>query len=153
MKRLFVGIGNLEQGDYGVGCWIAERLERALPVSCAAVSLDGEPADLMDSWKDVGHVTLIAAISSGLLPGTLFRVDLNIEELPEQLNAYSSHPFGLSQCIALARKLKKIPPVLDFIGIESGVNVSSTVLSAKVQHSAEELIDEILQDSYQKTAD
>lgn len=153
MKRLFIGIGNLEQGDYGVGCWVAQRLAQALPASLAAISLDGEPADLMDSWRDVGHVTLIAAISSGLVPGTLFRVNLNIEELPEQLNAYSAHPFGLSQCIALARKLKKMPPVLDFIGIESGVNINSKVLSAKVQHSAEELVDEILQGSYQKVAD
>ena len=119
-KGLFViGIGNRYRGDDAVGCILAERLKDRFET----LEHDGEPASLMEAWEDRSSVILIDAVSSGEKPGTIFQFDLQEQKLPEIFGHSSTHSFGVSEGVELARVLGGLPPQILFFGIE-GKNFS-----------------------------
>jgi len=118
-SSLIIGIGNRHRGDDAVGCIIAERLKTRFET----LEHDGEPASLMKAWEGRPSIILIDAVSSGEKPGTIFHFDLQKHKLPEVFRHSSTHSFGVTEAVELARVFDGLPPRVIFFGVE-GKNFS-----------------------------
>jgi hydrogenase maturation protease len=130
-----VGCGNLLRGDDGAGILVAERL-RALGVE--AETSNCTACDLIEAWRGVDEVVVIDAMCTGAMAGTV-RVweESQILELPP---APSTHGFGVTEAVLLARALDLLPPRLRIIGIEGAQFGVGTPLTAQVQHAVEAVV-------------
>lgn len=117
-KILVIGIGNAMRGDDGIGCAVAAALRGE--TGFCVLTHDGEPASLIEAWKEYGYVILVDAVSSGAVPGRVFRFDLRKESLPDSFRHTSTHAFGVAEAVELARVLDKLPQQIVFYGIEGG---------------------------------
>lgn len=143
-RTLIIGIGNRYRGDDAFGCLVAGELAGRVPPGVDCLEHDGEPAGLMECWRDAEKVILIDAVSSGAEAGHIFRFDLVEEGLPEEFNLYSTHAFGVPQAVELARALGRLPREIVFVGIEgecfdAGQELSPPLLQAKDMVVAEVL--------------
>lgn len=134
---LIIGIGNRFRGDDALGCLLADAIRQH--VSCEVIEHDGEPASLIDTWKGRQDVILIDAVSSGAQAGTIHRIDLNENALPDSFRSYSTHAFGIAEAVELARVLGKLPPHIVFYGVEGKSFSGGTALSGPLQEAAQEL--------------
>ncbi len=141
---LIIGIGNRYRGDDVLGCLIADEIKTQCPADTEVIEHDGEPASLIDLWKDRQCVILIDAVSSRAEAGTIHRIDLREQALPDQFRSYSTHAFGIAEAVELARVLNKLPPRIVFYGVEGKSFAADTQLSAPLQKAAEELRRQIL---------
>lgn len=141
---LIIGIGNRYRGDDALGCLIADEIKAN--VDCDVIEHDGEPASLIDLWKDRQTVILIDAVSSGAQAGTIHRNDLQDQALPDQFRSYSTHAFGIAEAVELARVLKKLPPKIIFYGVEGKSFAADTKLSPPLQKAAQALQAQIMEE-------
>ncbi|MEY3122296.1 MAG: hydrogenase maturation protease [Nitrosomonas sp.] len=130
--RLIVGIGNRHRGDDAIGCILAERLGEQRNPEYRIIIHDGEPASLMAQWAGCDEVILLDAVRSGRQPGTLIKLDLVSERLPQTFFHCSTHAFGITEAVELSRAMGTLPKKLVFYGIEaqtfdSGAPVSDTI--------------------------
>lgn len=115
---LVIGIGNEFRCDDAAGLMVADALKaKALP-GLDIVLHHGEGTGLMALWKGRERVAVIDAVSSGRPVGHLHLVDATHDAIPPDLTPFSSHVFGLSGAVELARDLGELPPILWIIGIE-----------------------------------
>lgn len=145
-QNLVIGIGNVYRGDDAVGCLIARALQKKNDSTVRVIEHDGEPVSLMDAWKGAKQVFLIDAISSGSPMGTVLRMDLVRQPLPNHLLQCSTHSFGLSEAVELARAMGTLPPGLIFYGIEGEAFEVGHQLSPAVQAACESVMTCILKD-------
>ena len=82
------------------------------------LSLEGEPAGLIDAWEGEDAVVIVDAVSSGSPAGTIHRVDATEHDLPGDVFRASTHAMGLSEAVALARALGRLPGSLVVYGVE-----------------------------------
>jgi len=138
LEVLVIGIGNLLRRDDAVGRIIAQRLrERAIP-GLRVLEQDGETTELLEAWAGADTVFVIDAISSGARPGTIRRIDAVRLNLRRRIFRGSTHSFGLSEAVELARTLHRLPRRLIVYGIEGkffgpGAEVSVEVTKAAAQ--------------------
>ena len=142
-RTLIVGIGNRYRCDDGFGCLVANELAGRVGKDVQCIEHDGEPAALMECWKDKSSVLLIDAVSSGAPPGTIFQFDLAQQALPEAFNLYSTHAFGVPQAVELARALHKLPPAIQFLGVEGACFDAGEGLSDVLVEIKDAAIDKI----------
>ena len=143
-STLIIGIGNRYRGDDAFGCLVAADLAGKTPPGAASLEHDGEPAGLMECWQEARRVILVDAVSSGAEPGRIFRFDLAAQSLPEDFNLYSTHAFGVPQAVELARALGKLPPEIEFIGVEGETFEAGEVLSPALAVARDRVTAEIL---------
>ena len=106
---LVIGVGNAQRGDDSIGLVVAQRLaDRNLP-GLQVKQQSGEALSLIAAWEGHNDVVLVDAASSGAAPGTIHRFNAIEERLPERRFTASSHGFGLSQALELARALDRLP--------------------------------------------
>lgn len=117
-KLKVVGIGNAWRSDDAVGLVVARRLREVLPNSIEVLEREGEPTGLIETWVGAEALWLIDAVSSGARPGTVHRVDVSQDDLPESFAAGSTHHFSLGETVALARALGRLPGHVVVFGIE-----------------------------------
>lgn len=117
-KLKVVGIGNAWRSDDAVGLVVARRLREVLPNSIEVLEREGEPTGLIETWVGAEALWLIDAVSSGARPGTVHRVDVSQDDLPEPFAAGSTHHFSLGETVALARALGRLPGHVVVFGIE-----------------------------------
>lgn len=141
---LIVGIGNRYRGDDALGCFIADEIRAR--VDCDVMVHDGEPASLIDLWKDKKSVILIDAVSSGAEAGTIHRIDLQEQALPDKFRSYSTHAFGIAEAVELGRVLKKLPLAIVFYGIEGKSFAADTALSAPLREAVKILQGKIIEE-------
>lgn len=110
-------LGNRFRGDDAVGLAVAEGIRAA---GGAVEECEDEPIRLLDGWEDLDLLVLVDAVRSGSSPGTVHRVDASARALPDDLTLTSSHAFGISQTLELARALGKLPARVVLYGIEGG---------------------------------
>lgn len=144
---LIVGIGNEFRSDDAAGILVARAIEEKDILGVTVIEQSGEGAALMDAWKEVDNVFLVDAVSSGALPGTIYRIDAQREQLSKSLLPFSTHAFGVAQAVELGRSMNSLPPKLIIFGIEgrnfgSGMNLSDEVLDS-TQRVTERLFDEV----------
>jgi len=115
---LIIGIGNKYRGDDAAGLEVVQALRGKLPVGIIAIEETGEGTALVEAWKGAESVIVVDAIESGSPPGTVRRIDATSQKLPHEIFNHSSHAFGLSAAIELARALNELPSRLIVYGIE-----------------------------------
>jgi hydrogenase maturation protease len=150
-RRIVVGIGNPDRGDDGAGRLVAQRLSGVLPAEVAVIEHDGEAASLLDRLDGVHAAFLIDACLSGQPSGTVRRVDVDAEALPDLQFGLSTHGFGLAEAIALGKALGSLPPrcvifAIEAASFETGAALSPAVADA-VETVAATVRDEVMQDA------
>lgn len=132
---MIIGVGNRFRGDDAAGLAVAGRLRGSL--------LEGDPATLLETWKDCDRVVLIDAVSSGAAPGTIHRFEAEKGPLPSTLFRGSTHAFGVPDAIELARALKRLPQSLIVYGIEGKNFEAGEELSPEVVRAIDRLVERI----------
>lgn len=117
-KLKVVGIGNAWRSDDAVGLVVARRLRGVLPDSIAVLEREGEPTGLIETWAGAEALWLIDAVSSGARPGTVHRIDVSQDDLPERFAGGSTHHFSLGETVAMARALGRLPEHVVVFGVE-----------------------------------
>lgn len=115
MRARIIGCGNLDRGDDAAGALVARRL-RSLGIEAEEQS--GESFSLMDSWQGFEAVILVDAVCSRRAPGEVSIWDAVAGPLPKAALQCSTHAFGLSEAVELARALGRLPDKLLIYGIE-----------------------------------
>ena len=143
---IFIGIGNQHAGDDGVGLYIAHALKaKNLPetlVECQS----GEGALLMASWENAQTAIIFDAVHSNGSPGKIYRFDPRKKSIPERLFNRSSHNFGVSEAVALAKVLNRLPPRLIVYGIEGHCFKQGTRLSPEMERAAQVVLNMALEE-------
>ena len=124
--------GNRDRGDDAAGVLVAERLT---DFGVPAETCTGEALDLIASWAEDADVVVVDAVVTGAPVGTVHRWNALDAKFPSNLSV-SSHGFGLSEAIDLARTLNRLPPRLEIWGIEAQHFELGTNLSPRVREAA-----------------
>ncbi len=157
---LIIGCGNPDRGDDAAGILVARRLRQ---VGFDALEHTGDGFVLLDLWNGREEVILVDAMVSGGSPGSVSVWDASarrssreyVASNPEEadggvgrgpggpphwaktriLNCSSTHAYGPSEAIELARVLGRLPSHLRIYGIEAsqfqpGASVTTEVLAA-----------------------
>ncbi len=131
-----VGMGHPFRSDDGVGPWMAQQLTAR---GCAAVTMAGDGAALMDLFDPDVALLVIDAMESGQPPGIVRVFDAGLEPLDAAFRN-STHEFGLTAAIETARALGTLPASLWVLGIEGATFGFGETLSPAVRASAEALL-------------
>jgi len=147
---IIIGIGNPHRGDDAAGLLVARRLKnRKLAAEHAGKAIEvleqsGEATALMQSWAGAHAVVLVDSISSGAAAGTVHRFDVRAKPVAAKVFGCSTHNFGVSEAIELARSLNRLPQHLVLYGIEGKSFQPGEALSAEVEKAMDAVIDRIL---------
>lgn len=139
-----IGIGNEFRQDDGVGLAVARRLACRAAGLIDVIEHDGEGTSLLHAWEGAHVVILIDAVRSGSAPGTIHCIDGRSTRLPDAATWSSSHSLGLSEAVALARRLDCLPDALLIYGIEGGCFGFGTGLSPEVEKAASTVVESLL---------
>ncbi len=140
-KILLIGIGNEYRSDDGIGLIVARTIrEKQLP-HVIVKEESGEGASLMEVWQGFQNVLVVDAVSSGVMPGTIFRIDANKETVPTKFFHYSTHAFSVSEAIELARVMNALPPKMVVYGIEGTHFAAGVAISLPVQQAVDKIIE------------
>jgi hydrogenase maturation protease len=145
-KTLLVGVGNEYRSDDGVGLVVARKIHEKLIPSVTVKEESGEGAALMESWQGFQNVIIVDAVSSGAIPGTIFRIDANKETVSIKFFHYSTHAFSVAEAVELARTMNVLPLKLVVYGIEGNNFSAGTAISLFVQQAADKIIKQIVKE-------
>jgi len=143
MSILLIGIGNEYRCDDGAGLAAIRALKaRELP-DTVVIESPSDGAQLMELWKSAAKVILIDAVSSGGVPGAVYRFDAHSQPIPACLSFISTHAFGLAEAIELARALHLLPQYLVVYAIEGQNFAIGTGLSREVEKAVQEVVEQV----------
>ena len=148
---LVIGVGNEMRTDDAVGLYVARQLGLRLANSVRIAEQSGEGTSLMSLWRNAEHVVIVDAVISGSQPGTIHRVNALSTRLQKGFLRSSSHLFGVSEAIELARELNELPKTLVLYGIEAesvepGIGLSESLVRSlpdllhRIEHDIELLM-------------
>ena len=145
---LVIGVGNEYRGDDGAGI-IATRKIRAMQLP--GVEVRENPSDalaLIDAWKGFDFVIVIDAVftEEDHRNVKIHRFEAHENRIPSSIFNYSTHVFGLSEAIELARSLCQLPRVLIVYGIEGICFEERVGISAEVKQAVSEVTDQVIGD-------
>jgi hydrogenase maturation protease len=136
---ILIGVGNAWRGDDGAGLALARRVRELAPAGVEVREVEGDATALVDAWSGAEHVVVVDAAESGAAPGSVRRFDARSHPLPVHSVRSSTHAFGVSDAVELARALNRLPARLDVYAIEGASFVAGERLSAAVQRAVDEL--------------
>lgn len=142
---LVVGLGNPDRGDDGIGPAVAAMLVGRLR-DADVIARSGDILALLDDWAGYDCVVLIDATLPRSGPGRVHRIDLSSEELPRDLSLSSTHAFGVSEAIALARTLATLPRRVIIYAVEGKNFDIGATMSAEAVAGVEQAADMIARD-------
>jgi len=138
---LVMGIGNELRGDDAAGLLAARGLlSEKVPSFVTILEMSGDGASFMARWKNINRLILVDAITAGLPPGSVIRMDARKEIVPASLFATSSHSFGLAQAVAIGLALDELPASVTLYGIQAGNFKMGTEMTPGVQKAIQETI-------------
>ncbi len=140
---ILIGVGNRWRGDDGAGLAVARRVRELEPAGVEVRELEGDATALVDAWSGADHVVVVDAAQSGAAPGTIRRFDASAASLPVRSLRSSTHAFGVSDAIELARALHRLPGRLEVYAIEGASFVAGDRLSPSIERAVAELADEL----------
>jgi hydrogenase maturation protease len=140
---MVIGVGNAWRGDDGAGLAVARRLRELSPAGVEVRELEGDATALVDTWSGAERVVVIDAAESGAPPGTVQRFDARLQPLPVRSLRSSTHAFGVSDAVELARALGRLPDRLDVYAIEGASFTAGEHLSPAVGRAVAELASEL----------
>jgi hydrogenase maturation protease len=115
---LVIGVGNALRGDDAAGLEVARRVRAAAPAGITVLEHGGEPASLLELLRDAGAAVVVDASDSGVVPGTVRRIDARRGPLPVALGGASTHGIGVAEAIELGRALERLPDRLVLFCVE-----------------------------------
>jgi hydrogenase maturation protease len=123
LPALVMGIGNVLQGDDGVGVHAIRRLQANLPGSDGLTLYDAGTlgTTLLIEIEQADRLIFIDAMRMGAPPGTVrcFAGD-DMDRWLRRVKAGSVHEVGLSELLDLARLRERLPERRALVGIEPG---------------------------------
>jgi hydrogenase maturation protease len=138
-RILVAGIGNVFLGDDGFGVALAERLARSSwPVGVEVVDFGIRGMDLAYALAGYDVAVLLDAVPRGGLPGTLYVIEPDLDDLPPEFDAHGMDPVKV---LALARTLGGPLPRTLVLGCEPGAIDEDEIvasLSAPVRAALDE---------------
>lgn len=142
---LILGLGNLLQGDDGVGCRVAQELERRTLRDDVEVIDAGTPGiGLLNLFEGRERVIIIDAAEMGLPPGTFRHFGPQDVLLTGSNQRFSLHRTGVIDSLMLARELSIKLPQIVFFGVQPAIVDWNDALSPQVQAAVPQVIEEIL---------
>ena len=141
MSLIVIGCGNPDRGDDAAGILVARRL-RELGVD--ARENRGDLVSLLDTWEGYEQAIIVDAVVTGADPGAAIRFDARQRELPRGCFRSSTHQFGVSDAVELARLLDRLPPRLWIYGIEAAQFAPGSEPTPAVAAAVETVAREIL---------
>lgn len=145
-----MGLGAPYRGDDAVGPAVAEAVGRAVTeqgIGDVEVIEHEDPTLLIESWADRDLVVVVDAVRSGSAPGAI-RVVTTGPELPpvgtEHGREGSTHQWGLTSAIELARAMGRLPERVVVVGVEAQDFGWGAPLSAAVEAAVPAATDEVL---------
>jgi len=130
--KLFVGIGNVLQGDDGLGVRAAEIMEKLpLPSEVEVYECGTALPDLARVLEDREVVVVVDAIDARAAPGTVFR--LKPEQLERQSVPISLHEIDLSHALDEADLLGRAPKKVFIVAIQVADVSRALTLSLPVE--------------------
>ncbi|MCA9731681.1 MAG: hydrogenase maturation protease [Deferribacteres bacterium] len=142
-SRLVIGIGNNFRNDDQVGLNLARRIEQKHIPDVEIVAESKEILSLIERWNERKCVYVCDAVKSGSPVGTIFRFDILSGNLKNSLSHFSSHSFGISEVVALAKQLNQLPQKLLFYGIEGANYDYGNELTPKVKNAEDVVFAEL----------
>jgi hydrogenase maturation protease len=130
---LVLGIGNLLLQDEGAGVRAVEEFERRYEIPLGVELLDGGTSgiELLQYIQGKDCLILIDVVKSGNPPGTFIR--LEGENVPALFQKkISPHQLGLSDLLATAQLIDRMPKRVVLIGIEPKSIETGLEMSAEV---------------------
>lgn len=143
VKEVIIGVGNEFRQDDGAGIAVARRIKSLNTNSSNVIELSGEGTELLDCLHDAKSVIIIDAASSGAIPGSVHRYNVQTDTLPHGLARSSSHSFGVAEAIVMARILGQLPKTCLVYGIEGKSFDYGTELSPEVSSAVERISQEL----------
>jgi hydrogenase maturation protease len=143
MRPRVLALGNPYRQDDGVGPWMAEQLRQA---GLEVLEVGDDLTRLVEGLAGADEAWVIEAVASSQPPGTLHVLEVGSAPLAA-FERLSSHTFGLSEALELARALGVLPPRTVILGIEGRCFGSGEGLSPEVMDAARKLLQAILADS------
>ena len=140
---ILIGVGNGWRGDDGAGLAVARRVRELAPAGVEVREVEGDATALVDAWAGAEHVVVVDAAASGAAPGTVRRFDAGARALPVRALRSSTHAFGVSDAVELARALGRLPDRLDVYAIEGASFTAGERLSPAVERAVAELASEL----------
>ncbi|MGW1619275.1 hydrogenase maturation protease [Streptomyces sp. NPDC002172] len=142
-RVVVVGVGNPLRGDDGIGPAVVEALRGRVPDGTVLEVSDGEPARLLDLWRDADTVIAVEALRTHpARPGALHTLT-SAEAAGYARAGASTHAFGLGDCLALAEALGRMPPRFVVHAVEVADVRLGEGLSAAVRSAVAELTDRV----------
>jgi len=138
-----IGLGNPFRRDDGLGHAAAAAVADRLPAT-TVVLLDGEATRLVDAWAGKRLAVVIDAVSTGDPPGTLHRIEVGVDTLPDPPAGRSTHGAGLATAVALGRALGRNPELLVVYGVEPGDFSDGRGLGPSVRNALAQLVERIV---------
>lgn len=134
-RLVIIGIGNPFRGDDGAGIAVVHALKEQFTSEVKLIEESGDGLLLLEDWGNAPAVFVIDATLSGATPGTIRIFNVHKGRVPSQFFPCSTHAFGLTQVIDLARILDRLPAEFLIFGIESercelGSQMSPRVIAA-----------------------
>ena len=143
---LIIGIGNPDCGDDAIGPLVARLLAGHVPPEVSIIERAGDMIGLLEEWTGWDTVVLIDAAATITTPGSIHRIDLLRERLPNGLSLASTHAFGVADAVELARALGQLPERLIVYAVEGcrfepGVPQSPEVVAAAEKVAAQVVLE------------
>ena len=147
MRTLIIGVGNADRGDDGAGLAAASYLRKRCKHrdDIRVIQHWGESTGLVEAMTGWDEAVIIDAAISGRASGSWRVFDVTASSLPSDLADLSSHGFGISQAIELARALDTLPKRCRVYAIEAAAFDPGAPLSETVQEAVEAVAEEIVQ--------
>ncbi len=136
---MVIGVGNGWRGDDGAGLAVARRVRELAPAGVEVREVEGDATALVDAWSGAARVVVVDAAESGAPPGTVQRFDARSQPLPVRSLRSSTHAFGVSDAVEMARALRRLPDRLDVYAIEGASFTAGERLSPAVERAVDEL--------------
>ena len=143
---LILGLGNPLQADDGIGCRVAQALERLILRDDVEVMDGGTPGvGLLNLFEGRRRVIIVDAAEMGRPPGEVVCFRPKDVTLTGSVQRFSLHRSGVADALALAHELKMPLPEISVLGVQPAYVEWGENLSPQVQAALPQVIEAVLQ--------
>lgn len=154
MSAVMLCVGNPFRRDDGVAAAVAGLARRTLPATRRVVESDGEPARLVEAWRDADLAIVVDASRSDLPAGAVRRIDIELDGgigagigagLPT-VQGTSTHGWSVGDAVELGRALGRLPRRLVVYTVEGDDFSQGIGLSAPVEQAVGDVVRRIVRE-------
>ncbi len=149
MKTLVMGVGNRLLRDEGVGCHIADALQRRAPLGTEVIDW-GTCPDPPPSLAEADAVLVLDACKAGGKPGDVYRFGL--DELHSHRQPVSFHDVSFLDSLPLLSVLYGIPHVA-VIGVECAELGYGLQLSDELEARLPDIVEQVVTELHRMHAE